>query len=86
MKKSFLFTLLAVTSIATTAYSANIFDAMGSAYTNNPTLQASRAYLRSIDENVAIAKSGFRPNISLQGSYQDSHVHNDMVETTSGYI
>ena len=85
MKKSFLFTLLVATSVASNTYSADIFGAMSSAYNNNPTLQASRAYLRSVDENVAIAKSGFRPNLSLQGSYKDTHLHNDVYETTSGY-
>ena len=85
MKKGFLFTLLMMTSLATSAHSADIFDAMGSAYTNNPSLQASRAYLRSVDENVAIAKSGFRPNLSLQGAYSDNHTHNEIVEMDTGY-
>ena len=85
MKKSFLYTLLIATSVATAAHSADIFDAMSNAYTNNPSLQASRAYLRSVDENVAIAKSGFRPNLSLQGSYSDTHSHHELIETDSGY-
>ena len=54
-----------------TAYGQNIFEALGETYNTNPTLQAERAYLRSIDENVAIAKSGYRPNISLNGGYRD---------------
>lgn len=85
MKKSFLFTLLIATSVATSAFSADIFDAMGNAYSNNPSLQASRAYLRSVDENVAIAKSGFRPNVSLQGAYSDTHTHHELVDMDTGY-
>ena len=63
--------------VSTSAYGQNIFEALGETYNTNPTLQAERAYLRSIDENVAIAKSGYRPNISLQGSYRDTNSDND---------
>lgn len=47
-----------------------IFDAMAKAYKNNPDLNAVRAGLRATDEGVAIAKSGYRPQISaaLQGT------------------
>ena len=85
MKKSFLFTLLTVTAITANTQAANIFDAMGNAYSNNPSLQAGRAYLRSVDENVAIAKSGFRPNIAIQGSYTDSHIHHELQDMDTGY-
>ena len=57
---------------------------MSTAYDTNPTLQAQRAYLRSVDENVAIAKSGFRPNIYLTGGYSDSDVHNNNVPSQTG--
>ncbi len=85
MKKTFLLTLLGATALAVNAEAATIFEAMGSAYTNNPTLQAQRAYVRAVDENVAIAKSGYRPTLSVVGSYSDSHVHNDVVEVQDGY-
>lgn len=85
MKKTFLLTLLGATALAVNAEAATIFEAMGSAYTNNPTLQAQRAYVRAIDENVAIAKSGYRPTLAVVGSYSDSHVHNDVVEVQDGY-
>jgi outer membrane protein len=38
---------------------------MGSSYSNNPNLNAARAELRSIDENVPKALSGFRPTVGL---------------------
>ncbi len=86
MKKTFLLTLLAVTALTPDVGAVTIFEAMGNAYTNNPTLQAQRAYLRAVDENVAIAKSGFRPTIALEGNYSDSHIHNDVYPvTTDGY-
>lgn len=85
MKKTFLLTLLGATALAVNAEAATIFEAMGSAYTNNPTLQAQRAYVRAVDENVAIAKSGYRPTLAVVGSYSDSHVHNDVVEVQDGY-
>ena len=38
-------------------------DALASAYSTNPALQAARAQLRSIDENVSQALAGWRPTI-----------------------
>ena len=59
-------------SLSGTARAQNIFEALSETYNTNPTLQAQRAYLRSIDENVAIAKSGYRPTVSLDGSYGET--------------
>lgn len=78
MKNTFLLSLLVATALVTQARAADIFDAMGAAYEKNPTLSGQRAYVRAVDENVAIAKSGFRPNLALQGSYSDAHTHNDV--------
>ncbi len=73
MKKSFLTGLLVSTSLffAQNANADDIFNVLAKTYSSNPTLQSQRAYLRSIDENIAIAKSGYRPNLSLQGAYRD---------------
>lgn len=49
----------------------DIFTALAKTYNSNPTLQAERAALRATDENVALAKVGYRPNISAQGGYRD---------------
>ena len=74
MKNSFMAGLMLATalSLSGTARAQNIFEALSETYNTNPTLQAQRAYLRSIDENVAIAKSGYRPTISLDGSYGET--------------
>lgn len=85
MKKSYLWLLPAFVLASTSARSADIYEAMGAAYGNNPTLEAQRAYLRAVDENVAIAKSGYRPKLALQGNYSDSHIHNDIAEVNDGY-
>jgi outer membrane protein len=44
-------------------------DALIVAYQSNPQLEAARAGLRSVDEGVAQASAGRRPNISTSGSY-----------------
>ena len=41
--------------------------ALVQAYQNNPSLNAQRASLRSLDENVPQALSGYRPRISITG-------------------
>lgn len=73
MKKTLLTGLLISTSLgfSTLAHADDIFTVLAQTYASNPTLQAERAYLRSVDENVALAKSGYRPSLSLQGGYRD---------------
>lgn len=61
-----------------------IFEALGEAYKSNPDLQAQRAYLRSVDENVAIAKSGYRPTITASGGYSDIRHNNDINDADQG--
>jgi outer membrane protein len=55
--------------------------ALARAYQNNPQLNAQRALVRSTDENVAQALSGYRPKAALtaSGGFQYTDV-----ETTSG--
>ena len=72
MKKTFVAGLLMASSLATPASAETIFDALSETYRSNPTLQAQRAYLRSVDENVAIARSGYRPTIALTAGYSQA--------------
>jgi outer membrane protein len=44
-------------------------DALSQAYNNNPTLLAARAQLRATDENVPQALAGWRPTVTVAGSY-----------------
>ncbi|MBR2299489.1 MAG: TolC family outer membrane protein [Alphaproteobacteria bacterium] len=85
MKKSLTAAVLVASVLSFDVNAASIFEAMGDAYQHNPTLQAGRAGLRATDENVAIAKSGYRPNIYLNGNYTDTHAHNDVVPVNEGY-
>lgn len=73
MKKTFIAGLLLATAIATPASAETIFEALSETYKTNPTLQAQRAYLRSVDENVAIARSGYRPTVALTAGYTDAN-------------
>jgi outer membrane protein len=43
-------------------------EALALAYANNPTLQAARAQLRAVDENVPQALAGWRPTVQVTGS------------------
>ncbi|MCM2292929.1 TolC family outer membrane protein [Allorhizobium sp. BGMRC 0089] len=55
-------------------HAETIFGAMEKAYKNNPDLNAARAALRASDENVTIAKAGFRPQIGISVSGTQSHL------------
>ncbi|MEX0409634.1 TolC family outer membrane protein [Aquibium sp. LZ166] len=57
-----------------TARAETIFGALTRAYQNNSELNSARAGVRVTDENVPIAKSGYRPTIAATGSlnYQNS--------------
>jgi outer membrane protein len=43
-------------------------EALALAYANNPTLQAARAQLRAVDENVPQALAGWRPTVQVTGA------------------
>ena len=47
------------------ARSQTLPEALAQAYSNNPTLLAARAQLRSVDENVPQALAGWRPTVSI---------------------
>jgi outer membrane protein len=54
---------------APSAVAETLTDAMASAYSSNPTLDAERARLRAIDEGVPQALSGWRPTVTANGDY-----------------
>jgi outer membrane protein len=55
-------------ALATSASAETLADAIAEAYQNNPTLQAQRATLRSVDENYVQARTGWRPTLTLQAN------------------
>src|SRR6266403_1822367 len=65
----------------TPALADTIDAALVRAYQNNPQLNAQRAQVRSTDENVPQALSGYRPkvNVTLSAGYQYTDVN-----TTAG--
>jgi outer membrane protein len=59
-------------------------SALAQAYRNNPTLNAQRASLRAVDENVSQALSGYRPRIS--GSWDNGYQHYEATTLSSGFF
>lgn len=59
-----------------------ISQALSHAYAHNPTLNAARAQLRVTNEGVAIAKSGYRPNIYATGTASKIWNRNDLGSST----
>jgi outer membrane protein len=60
--------LLALSPAAAWAQARTLQDALAAAYSNNPSLQAARAQLRAVDENVPTALAGWRPQVVVSGS------------------
>src|SRR3954453_12820196 len=50
------------------ADSRTLQQALAAAYSGNPALQAARAQLRSVDENVPQALAGWRPEVTIAAS------------------
>lgn len=48
-------------------------EALGIAYQTNPQLEGARAAVRALDEGVAQANAGWKPQISASGSYGIQH-------------
>ena len=57
-----------VPSLEAAAQPRTLQEALAAAYSNNPTLQAARAQLRSVDEGVPQALAGWRPTVTLSGA------------------
>lgn len=60
------FPLLLASTLPVSAESLK--GAMAKAYANNPDLNSARAALRATDENVPIAKAGYRPQVAATAS------------------
>ena len=54
--------------VAVPASAQTLEEALASAYNTNPQLQAERANLRATDEQIAQARAGWRPTVTLNGS------------------
>jgi outer membrane protein len=58
------------------AYALTLDEALAATYEYNPRIDAERARLRATDEEVPIAKSGYRPDIGASADY--GYRHNDI--------
>lgn len=78
--------VVVVTSVSG-AGAETLEEALARAYETNPTLLAQRAQLRSVDEGVSQALSGWRPTVSVTGdvSRQQSY-NNTRSSPTSRYL
>ena len=54
---------------ASPVHAETLKEALTAAYLYNPTLKAAQAQLRSTDNSVSLAKSGYRPFISSTFQY-----------------
>lgn len=86
MKRNGFFAFLLLTATAFSAQADTLETALAKAYEYNPALKAARAGSQAVDENVAIAKSGYRPTLSVNGSYSDSKINtNAPTKPIDGY-
>ncbi|MGX9965605.1 TolC family outer membrane protein [Roseomonas sp. F4] len=60
--------LMAPPALIAPAAAQTLQESLALAYANNPTLQAARAQLRAVDENVPQALAGWRPTVQVAGS------------------
>ena len=74
--------LLVALAAPTPVLAETMEDALVRAYQDNPQLNAQRAQVRSTDENVPQALSGYRPRVSLTGSVGYQYL--DSTSTASG--
>jgi TolC family type I secretion outer membrane protein len=68
--------LLALIAAGAGARAEDLNTALGQTYLANPTLDSARAQLRSTDEGVPQALSGWRPTVSAQASAGSQWSHN----------
>jgi outer membrane protein len=80
--------LAAVTVIApgTPASAETLLEALASAYRDNPRIDAERARLRSTDEDVARAKSGYRPQVGASADFGYERNSSSPASTSNGSL
>lgn len=78
--------VVASTLVADGVSAQTMMDTLSLAYSNNPTLNAARSRTRSTDEGVAIALSGYRPQITANGSVSANRIESSRqsVSPTTG--
>lgn len=72
MKKQVVMGILCAIMAVHAANADTLEAALAKAYEYNPALKAARAGKQAVDENVALAKSGYRPTLKVNGGYTDT--------------
>ena len=77
-----------ILAMSTSVQAETLKEALTAAYLFNPTLKSARALLRATDNQVSLAKSGYRPTISaqFQYGYEDVHTKLQGAGTSTGTI
>jgi len=78
--------LSGATFFSFSASAETLMGALSKAYTNNATLNSSRAGVRITDEDIAIAKSSLRPTIQGVGAYSRGRNANTTYYSTVGSL
>jgi outer membrane protein len=65
--------MLALGCLPASADILTLQQALAAAYESNPDLEGARAGLRAVDEGVAQANAGWRPQVNASGTYGVSH-------------
>src|SRR5215475_4576100 len=81
-RRQFLFALRASAAVSVVllagspAGAETLEQALVLSYQNNPQLNAQRAATRATDENVSIARSGYRPRLTATSSLSEVYLEN----------
>lgn len=76
MKKRITGLMIVLSTVSVPALASNINEVLSYTYENSSTLNAERTGLKATDENVAKAKSGYRPSLIGSGSIGRSYIKN----------
>lgn len=77
--------LMVLAAASTAASAQTLTQSLAAAYDNNPDLNFARSQLREVDENIAIARSGNRPELSatINQSLETSRTSDSAASPTS---
>ncbi len=70
--KSFFLTVSFVV-MTSSVMAQDLYSVLSYTYQSNPTILSQRTYLKSLDENLALAMSGWRPTAQAQGGISVDH-------------
>ncbi len=76
----------AVLTVPGAVHAETLIEALSAAYRDNPRLDAERARLRSTDEDVARAQSGYRPQIGASADISQEHNSSKPASASNGIL